>query len=57
VTLYRGAIPARFGGRLSSVVDVRQREGNANEFNGSASIGLLAGRGLVEGPLPKKLGS
>lgn len=57
VTLYKGAIPARFGGRLSSVVDVRQREGNANEFNGSASIGLLAGRGLVEGPLPNKLGS
>ena len=57
VTLYKGAIPARFGGRLSSVVDVRQREGNVNKFTGSASLGLLAGRGLVEGPLPKKVGS
>ena len=57
VTLYKGAIPARFGGRLSSVVDVRQREGNANEFVGSASIGLLASKGTVEGPLPKRIGS
>jgi len=56
-TLYKGAIPARFGGRLSSVVDVRQREGNANEFVGSASIGLLASRGTLEGPLPKRVGS
>ena len=57
VTLYKGAIPAKFGGRLSSVVDVRQREGNANEFHGSASLGLLSGRGLIEGPLPRKAGS
>lgn len=51
MTLYKGAIPARFGGRLSSVVDVRQREGNAKEFTGRAAIGLLASRLLVEGPL------
>lgn len=57
VTLYKGAIPSKFGGRLSSVVDVRQREGNANEFSGSASIGLLSGRGTLEGPLPGKVGS
>ena len=57
ITLYKGAIPSKFGGRLSSVVDVRQREGNANEFAGSASIGLLASRGTLEGPLPKKAGS
>lgn len=57
VTLYKGAIPARFGGRLSSVVDVRQREGNANEFRGAASIGLLASRAVVEGPLPARRGS
>ena len=57
VTLYKGAIPAKFGGRLSSVVDVRQREGNANEFAGSAAIGLLASRFALEGPLPKKSGS
>jgi TonB dependent receptor/CarboxypepD_reg-like domain/TonB-dependent Receptor Plug Domain len=57
VTLYKGAIPARLGGRLSSVVDIRQREGNANEFAGSANIGLLASRGAFEGPLPGKRGS
>ncbi len=57
VTLYKGAIPARFGGRLSSVVDIRQREGNANEFAGNASIGLLASRAAFEGPLPGRIGS
>lgn len=51
VTLHKGAIPARFGGRLSSVLDVRQREGDAGEFRGSTSIGLLASRLLLEGPL------
>lgn len=50
--LYKGAIPPRFGGRLSSVVDIHQREGNANEFAGSATIGLLASRLALEGPLP-----
>lgn len=51
VTLHKGAIPARYGGRLSSVLDVRQREGDAGEFRGSTSIGLLASRLLLEGPL------
>jgi hypothetical protein len=51
MTLHKGAIPARFGGRLSSVLDVRQREGNANDFGATASIGLLASRVMVEGPL------
>ncbi len=57
VKLYKGAIPARFGGRLSSVLDIRQREGNANEFAAGASIGLLASRVMAEGPLPGKAGS
>jgi len=57
VTLYKGAIPSKFGGRLASVVDVRQREGNAIAFHGAASIGLLASRLLLEGPLPAKHGS
>jgi hypothetical protein len=57
VTLYKGAIPAKFGGRLASVIDVRQREGNANEFQGSAGIGLLSSRGVIEGPLPRSVGS
>jgi hypothetical protein len=50
MTLHKGAIPARFGGRLSSVLDVRQREGNASDFGATATIGLLASRIMVEGP-------
>lgn len=57
MTLHKGAIPPRFGGRLSSVLDVRQREGNANERSGTASIGLLSSRVLAEGPLPGTRGS
>lgn len=57
VMLYKGAIPSRFGGRLSSVVDIRQRDGNREEFAGSASIGLLSSRAIVEGPLPGHRGS
>jgi hypothetical protein len=57
VKLYKGAIPARYGGRLSSVLDVRQREGNANQYAGQATVGLLASRLSVEGPLPGRVGS
>ncbi len=57
VKLYKGAIPARYGGRLSSVLDVRQREGNANQFEGNGTVGLLSSRLSVEGPLPNKAGS
>ncbi len=57
VTLYKGAIPPRFGGRLSSVLDARQREGNASRFGATATIGLLASRALLEGPLPGTKGS
>jgi hypothetical protein len=57
VKLYKGAIPARYGGRLSSVLDVHQREGNAREHEGNATIGLLASRLSLEGPLPGEVGS
>ena len=57
MTLHKGAIPARFGGRLSSVLDVRQREGDASQFRGAASIGLLSSRIALEGPLPAVPGS
>ena len=50
VKLYKGGIPAIYGGRLSSVLDVRQKEGNNNKFNGEAGIGLIASRVLIEGP-------
>ena len=57
VKLYKGAIPARYGGRLSSVLDVRQREGNSKRFEGAGTVGLLSSRLSVEGPLPGKAGS
>jgi outer membrane receptor for ferrienterochelin and colicin len=51
VSLYKGGFPARFGGRLSSVVDIRMKEGNEKDFHGGAQIGLLSSRFFVEGPI------
>ena len=53
VELYKSSIPARYGGRLSSVVDIISREGNKKEFHGSAGIGLVTSRLEIEGPLVK----
>ncbi len=54
VTLYKGSFPARFGGRLSSVLDVTQNNGNDQEIHGNASIGLIAAKVNVEGPIVKE---
>lgn len=53
VTLYKGGIPSRFGGRISSVLDIDTREGNMKEFAGSAGISPIATRLNIEGPLIK----
>lgn len=53
VELYKSSIPASMGGRISSVLDVRTREGNANKIAGSLGIGLLTSRFHLEGPLLK----
>jgi hypothetical protein len=53
VELYKSSIPAKFGGRLSSVLDINSREGNKKEFTGSAGIGLLTSRVNIEGPIVK----
>ena len=53
VELYKSSIPAEFGGRISSVLDVRGREGNSNKVEGSLGIGLLTSRFHLEGPLAK----
>lgn len=53
IELYKSSIPAEFGGRISSVLDVRGREGNSNKFAGSLGIGLLTSRFHVEGPISK----
>ena len=50
VRLYKGGYPARYGGRLGSVVDIYNRDGNRNEFEGGVSLGLLSSRAIVEGP-------
>jgi len=53
VELYKSSIPARYGGRLSSVLNVNSREGNKKNITGSAAIGLLTSRLDIEGPLIK----
>ncbi len=53
VTLYKGDIPAAYGGRLSSLVDVRMKEGNSKQFHGQGGVGLIAARLLFEGPIIK----
>jgi hypothetical protein len=57
VELYKGAIPAEFGGRLASVLDINSREGNKKNFTGSAGIGLLTSRVNLEGPIEKNKSS
>jgi hypothetical protein len=53
IELYKSSIPEKFGGRLSSVLEVTDREGNKKKFTGSAGIGLLTSRLNVEGPIIK----
>ena len=57
VKLYKGGIPARFGGRVSSVLDVRQKDGNSKNFALTGGIGIISSRLAVEGPLFKEKGS
>lgn len=51
IKLYKGNFPARFGGRLSSVIDLRMKEGNKKELHGSYGIGLISGDITLEGPV------
>ncbi len=53
VELYKSSIPAKYGGRLSSVLNINGREGNKKQLTGSAGIGLLTSRFNLEGPLVK----
>ena len=55
--LYKGGIPAKYGGRVASVLDIYQKEGNKNEFHANGGVGLVASRLLLEGPLKKGSGS
>jgi hypothetical protein len=53
VTLYKGGIPSRYGGRISSVLDIGSKDGNRNEFHGSAGISPITTHVMVEGPIIK----
>ena len=57
VTLYKGGMPAQYGGRLSSALDISMLDGNAKEFGVQGGIGLIASRLKVEGPIAKGKGS
>jgi hypothetical protein len=55
--LTKGGMPASFGGRLASVLDVNLKEGNAREYHGAGGIGTIASRFTVEGPIKKDTSS
>ncbi|MDB5274832.1 MAG: TonB-dependent receptor [Chitinophagaceae bacterium] len=57
VTLYKGTQPANYGGRLSSVLDIKMKDGNAKKLTISGGVGLIASRVLVEAPIKKDRGS
>jgi len=57
VTLYKGGMPAEYGGRLSSVLDVKMYDGNAKDFTVQGGLGLIASRIKVEGPIDSGKGS
>lgn len=54
VQFFKGGFPARFGGRLSSVVDVRMNEGDEKAYHGNISLGLISSRIHLEGPIVKE---
>ena len=57
VDLYKGGFPAKYGGRLSSVIDVKLKEGNKKKFSGSGGLGLISSRLTLEGPIVKNKSS
>jgi hypothetical protein len=57
VTVYKGGIPAEYGGRISSAVDVKMNDGNNKKLSGKGGIGLIASRLTLEGPIKKEKGS
>ncbi len=53
VELYKGAFPARYGGKISSIMDIRMKDGNMNDYEGNVSVGLISGKFTIEGPIIK----
>lgn len=57
VTIYKGSQPAQYGGRLSSALDVRMKDGNKQQFEANGSLGLISSKLSLEGPMVKDKGS
>jgi hypothetical protein len=57
VRLLKGGIPAQYGGRLSSLLDVRMKDGNSKQFSGNGGLGLISSRLTLEGPVKKEKSS
>ena len=57
VTVFKGGIPAEYGGRISSVLDVKMNDGNSKKYKVTGGIGLIASRLTIEGPIKKDKGS
>ncbi|MDB4173583.1 TonB-dependent receptor [Bacteroidia bacterium] len=57
VELIKGGFPARYGGRLSSVIDMNMKDGNKEKYTGELGIGVISSKGLIEGPIAKGKGS
>ncbi len=53
IALHKGAYPANYGGRLGSVLDVHNRDGNRKAFQGTGGVSLISGRLTLEGPMPR----
>jgi len=54
VELYKGGFPARYGGRLSSIMDIRMKEGNMTKYSGNVSVGIISSKFTLEGPIKKE---
>lgn len=57
VSVYKGGMPAQYGGRLASVLDIKMNDGNRKEYTAEGGIGLISSRLKVEGPIVKDKGS
>lgn len=57
ITLTKGGMPAQYGGRLASVLDISMKEGNTKEYHAEGGIGVIASRLMVQGPIKKDTGS
>jgi hypothetical protein len=53
VELYKGGFPARYGGRLSAIMDIRMKDGNMTEYSGNLTIGIISSKFTIEGPIIK----